>query len=844
MGKPKPPAPPDPKETSAAQTGTNIGSTIANNIMGMVDLTTPQGSLTYNQTGTYTYNDPFTGETYTLPRFSATQALTPTQEEINWHNEHAQRYLAWAAHDQANAMRQYLRGGVDATGMPDMVNAPGAPKLQPVRLDTSRIPQTGLTSGVRPGGIKGRLDRTPRLDDSVAVRGSSGAISPAGAIQTYVENPSLFGGVSGAGSAPTDADGQRVPVDADGQSVTDADGPIIRQDADTAGGNRAQVGNPSLAGLIADVGSVSGNVAGQGVQQNLGDAGGIRAQVGNPTLRGQIANVGSVSGNVARQGVQAHIGDAGGITRRTARIGPLQTGVGQERARTGFNTGNSLVDSYGTDFSSDRQRVEDALMARLRPDLERDEESFRARMINQGITPGSAAYSAANEDFQRAKNDARLSAILAGGQEQSRLVGLEADRAAFTNAARGQQFNQNLGAAEFGNRARAQNFGQNLAGANFANQTQAQRYGQEAQNIVMQNAAQAQAFGQQAARQQAFNQANAQRFAQDAERNRIARDAQAQRFGQASERARFANETAGQQFGQNLAAGQFANAAQGQRFGQLEARQQAFNAASAQRFAQDAERNRIAREAQAQRYGQASDRARFANETAGQQFGQNLAAGQFTNQAQAQQFGQNQAQQQANMAANAQNFGQDLAATNLRNAARQGLFDQEMSRTNLANQAQAQRFGQGMQNAALRNAASAQRFDQSAQAQAAQNQAIMAGAGFNNAIAGQQFGQQMQAANLDNSVRQQALQEQFALRNQPLNEISALLSGSQVNMPNFTPFQPQPFPMTDVAGNIWRNYDGQMNNYNQQMQARGGIFGNLLGALGKVGSAGISAGWF
>jgi len=49
MGKSDPPAPPDPQETSAAQTGTNVATAIANSQLGMVDQYTPYGSLTYSQ---------------------------------------------------------------------------------------------------------------------------------------------------------------------------------------------------------------------------------------------------------------------------------------------------------------------------------------------------------------------------------------------------------------------------------------------------------------------------------------------------------------------------------------------------------------------------------------------------------------------------------------------------------------------------------------------------------------------------------------------------------------------------------------------------------------------------
>ena len=51
------------------------------------------------------------------------------------------------------------------------------------------------------------------------------------------------------------------------------------------------------------------------------------------------------------------------------------------------------------DYSEDRQRVEDALMERLNPYLERDREAMRTGLVNQGITLGSEAYNRASDDF-------------------------------------------------------------------------------------------------------------------------------------------------------------------------------------------------------------------------------------------------------------------------------------------------------------------------------------------------------------------------------------------------------------------------------------------------------------
>jgi hypothetical protein len=80
-----------------------------------------------------------------------------------------------------------------------------------------------------------------------------------------------------------------------------------------------------------------------------------------------------------------------------------------------------------TDWSADRQRVEDAIMSRLNPQFERDEEATRTRLQNQGLTVGSEIYNNELEKLGQAKTDARMQAILAGGDEQSRLAALSAD---------------------------------------------------------------------------------------------------------------------------------------------------------------------------------------------------------------------------------------------------------------------------------------------------------------------------------------------------------------------------------------------------------------------------------
>lgn len=80
--------------------------------------------------------------------------------------------------------------------------------------------------------------------------------------------------------------------------------------------------------------------------------------------------------------------------------------------------------------------------------------------------------------------------------------------------------------------------------------------------------------------------------------------------------------------------------------------------------------------------------------------------------------------------------------------------------------------------------------------------------------------------------RQQAFQEASYERNQPLNEIGALLSGSQVQAPQFVNT-----PQTQVGG---VDYTGLVNNqYNQQVNSSNAAMGGLFGLLGTGLTAGI-----
>jgi hypothetical protein len=88
--------------------------------------------------------------------------------------------------------------------------------------------------------------------------------------------------------------------------------------------------------------------------------------------------------------------------------------------------------------------------------------------------------------------------------------------------------------------------------------------------------------------------------------------------------------------------------------------------------------------------------------------------------------------------------------------------------------------------------------------------------------------------------RGQAFNELGSIRNQPINEISALLSGSQVNSPNVSPATPQSMPTVDYAGLVNSNYNQRLGNWQQQQAQKQSLMGGLFG----LAAGGLSGGYF
>ncbi|MDW9473472.1 tail fiber domain-containing protein [Sinorhizobium meliloti] len=382
--------------------------------------------------------------------------------------------------------------------------------------------------------------------------------------------------------------------------------------------NQTDAAELNMATLANNQSGKLNNLLGKPIDISGAPAGGNAGAIGLPQYQ-QFGSGPQLQTSLGNYGnVQSSIAGAGDIQKQVADSGQIQNQLG--------NAGD-ITRSYETDFSADRQRVEDALMQRLNPQMERDRAALETRLTNQGLQPGSEAYNRAIDEANRSSTDARLGAILSAGQEQSRLAGLANQSATFQNSAQQQAYNQLLGSGQ------------------FANSAQAQQYAQNANNMQMGNSAQQQ------------------------------------------------------------------------------------------------------------------------------------------------QFGQNQAQQQANNAAQQQKFGQGLAGAQFGNDALQQQYQNQNTAT----------------------------------------------AG-NNALQDQSFNSQQSKFNMQNQQRAQYLNELYAQRNQPINEIIGLMSGAQVNSPSFVPTQSNPMPTVDYAGLVQQDYANKMGAYQQNQAGMQSLFGGMLGFGGQLAS--------
>lgn len=100
----------------------------------------------------------------------------------------------------------------------------------------------------------------------------------------------------------------------------------------------------------------------------------------------------------------------------------------------------------------------------------------------------------------------------------------------------------------------------------------------------------------------------------------------------------------------------------------------------------------------------------------------------------------------------------------------------------------------------------------------------------------------LQGINVGNQARQQALNEQLTLRNEPLNALNALRSGSQVQNPSFiNPAQQGLAQTPDLLGAAQSQYSANLGAANAANAASSNFIGGLMGLGGAIGSAGTGS---
>lgn len=163
--------------------------------------------------------------------------------------------------------------------------------------------------------------------------------------------------------------------------------------------------------------------------------------------------------------------------------------------------------------------------------------------------------------------------------------------------------------------------------------------------------------------------------------------------------------------------------------------------------------------------------------------------------------------------------------------------------TQLANQGIAQ--GSAAYDSAMRGQSDAEARAQLQAIQAGQseanqmfNQNLQSGQFTNNAYS-QGLQNQIQAGQYNTATRAATLAEMLQQRGQPLNELNALLTGQQVNMPNMPGFsQAGKSQGADYLGAANMQYGADLNNYNAGV----GNMNNLIGTAANIG--GLALGGF
>lgn len=458
MGKPSAPPPPDYAAAAQAQGQANRETAQFNAGANRVNQIGPQGSTVWTIRPGADLNNPQPGD------YIQTTTLSPgMQQQYDAGNRITQSLLG-TAEQQLGRVSQGFGQPLDMSGLPGMRTSATGGNLNQIPVGTrittpqgqqqmqralmvdqrqpamtqqstgnpssSPIDLRGAIMGMNQSGNAGKGGQPPQPGASwggaaTAANAASGGGSGAGGTEVFNTQPAVFTGGTGGGGAGAQqySAGKELPADATNTNA-------YWQSLATGryGGDPYQAFNqpssPATGSGYSDGFSAGGGSNGVGAS-NVYQTPGARTDTGFGSQGG------FGGGGFGAQGVQGPVDD------------------------------------------TSRQRVESAILSRLEPQYAKDQSSLQNQLLSRGLEVGSPAYNSEMDRLSRSQNDARMQAILAGGQEQSRMVGLN-------SGLQNQAFNQGLQGAQFDNQTRQQMLSELLMNRNLSlNELNALRTGSQ-----------------------------------------------------------------------------------------------------------------------------------------------------------------------------------------------------------------------------------------------------------------------------------------------------------------------------------------------------------------------------
>lgn len=264
MGKSKAPEPPDPRETAAASMSTNVGTAIANANLGNVNQITPDGTLTYSQSGSQRWTDPFTGQTYNIPTYTATQTLSEQQQAIKDQTDAAKLNIGGLVNQQSAFMKDYMAEPFQY-GNQDVENwiyDLGSQRLDPRFAQQEEALRTRLlNSGIREGSEAwnremGRMSQSKNdAYNSLMLQGRGQAMQEALAHRNQPINE-----ISALLSSSQVSQPNFIPTNMPQIANTDTAGIINANYQNQLGAWQANQAN--AGGLLSGIGSLAGSLIG------------------------------------------------------------------------------------------------------------------------------------------------------------------------------------------------------------------------------------------------------------------------------------------------------------------------------------------------------------------------------------------------------------------------------------------------------------------------------------------------------------------------------------------------------------------------------------------------------